>query len=198
MYYLYLLLILLITILFSVELKKLKEIRETLIELSPLSKSELDYNPNKWNKSEDDIQKYNNCYSYATNDLQKNRYKKLHPGHISNIDTSEDDYLCPDMKKFIFMDHPNAYEIDFKTPCKCNYYKAYLSIDPKNDFHLYKQDSNGYWSHKPGSKKVTNLDASGNHISNPEIADREYNQYNYKDSCMFFCMPHKEENKKVC
>lgn len=175
------------------------DIKENLIKMiSPLSNSELKYNPKMWNRKEDDIQKYNNCYAYATNNLKRNRKKKPHPGYISGYNSGEKDYTCPTMNKYILQDYPSAYKIDFNTPCKCNYFKSYLTVDPNNDFHLYRQDSDGYWSHKPGSREVTNLDASGNYIMNPEIADREYSKFNYKDSCMFFCMPHSEENKKEC
>jgi hypothetical protein len=176
-----------------------RDIKETLVMiLSPLSNSELSYNPTRWNKKDDNIQKYNNCYAYATNDLRKDRTRKPHPGNLSGTETNEKDYLCPTMNKYLLEDHPGAYKVDFNEPCKCNYFKAHLVVDPKTDFHLYRQDSNGYWSHKPGSRKVTNTDASGNYIMNPEMADREYKKFNYTDSCMFFCMPHNEQNKKSC
>lgn len=190
-------LVLLMILILVVSLQR--EVKELLtLILSPLSKSELDYDPSRWNKKEHNIQKYNNCYAYATNDLRKDRHKKPHPGHLSGSDSGEEDYLCPIMKQYVFEDYPDAYPISFDKPCKCNYYKVFLTVDPKNDFHLYRQDSNGFWSHKPGSRKVTNVDASGNYISNPEMADREYKRFNYSDGCMFFCMPHNEENKKSC
>lgn len=192
--YPYLLLIILISVLFFH-----RDIKENLtMILSPLSKSELSYDPKRWNRSEDKIQKYNNCYAYATNDLEINRHKKPHPGHKSGIDSGEQDYQCPIMNKYVFMDYPDAYKTDFETPCKCNHYKVYLTVDPKNDFHLYRQDSNGFWSHKPGSRKVTNIDASGNYITNPGTADREYKSFNYSDGCMYFCVPRKNEFKKDC
>lgn len=161
---------------------------------SPISNSELHYDPEKWNIEDNDIQKYNNCYAYATNDLQPNRSKKPHPGHLSNIDSDEKDYTCPKMEQYIFSDYPKAYKTDFETKCENGYYKNYLTVDPLNDFHLYRQDLNGLWSHKPGSKKVTNLDASKKIIENPELADRKYKKYDYKDSCMFFCFPNNNNN----
>lgn len=47
----------------------------------------------------------------------------------------------------------------------------------------YRQDSTGMWSYKPGSGIVTNLDNSGNPISNPETADRGI----YTDFCGYLC-----------
>jgi hypothetical protein len=46
-----------------------------------------------------------------------------------------------------------------------------LVIDPGNDYHWYRQDINGWWSHKPGAYPVKNTDASGFRISDVEKAD---------------------------
>ena len=46
-----------------------------------------------------------------------------------------------------------------------------LVIRPGRDFHWYRQDQNGNWSHKPGSTAATNLDNSGNVITDPRTAD---------------------------
>lgn len=40
------------------------------------------------------------------------------------------------------------------------------------DYHWYRQDPDGTWSHKPGSDTVTKLDASNNPITNPQTCDR--------------------------
>ena len=42
----------------------------------------------------------------------------------------------------------------------------------ERDFHWYRLDANGYWSHKTGSARVTNLDNNKQTISNPVNADR--------------------------
>lgn len=169
-------------------LYKCLHVREHLKQVfSPLSNSEHDYQPDKWNKNH--VKEYNNCYAYAMNDLKSDRNSKPHPGYKNNNTTTKKDFTCDIMGQHILTDYPSAYPTDFHTPCKCNYYKAYLAVDPKKDFHLYKQDSDGYWSHKPGSLNVTNLDASNQKIVNPENADRTYKVFDYTDSCMFFCVP---------
>ena len=33
-------------------------------------------------------------------------------------------------------------------------YAVLLVVDPNNDYHWYRQDSDGTWSHKPGATKV--------------------------------------------
>lgn len=157
--------------------------------LSPVSNYEPTYEPDLWNNKEDNIKKYNNCYSYMTNQLEKNREKKLHPGELSGKSSTKEDYTCQGMERYILKDFPKAYKISYEKPCDKNYHKGYLTVDPKKDFHFYRQDANGYWSHKPGSGKVSDLDASGNYIYNPEKADRTYKRFDYKDSCMFFCVP---------
>jgi hypothetical protein len=157
------------------------------ILLSPMSNSELDFIPERWNRS--DIQTNNNCYAYATDDIDPRRTVKPHPGFKENIETTKKEFTCDVLTPNVFKDHPGAYQTTFENQCKCNYYKAYLTVDPSKDFHLYRQDSDGYWSHKPGSLKATNLDASKQKITNPEIADRTYKRFNYTDSCMFFCVP---------
>lgn len=167
-------------------------------KLSPLSNSEPDYNPTMWNRSENDIQKNNNCYAYTTDNLLLDRKKKPHPGQIAGIKSKSSDFICKTMTNNIFYDYPTAYKTDFETPCKCNYYKGNIVVDPTKDFHLYRQDSNGFWSHKPGSRRVTNKDASGNKIKNPDMANRKYKKYNYVDNCMYFCMPVNENKKKKC
>ena len=50
---------------------------------------------------------------------------------------------------------------------------------PDYDFHWYRQNEDGTWSHKPGLGPVTNLDASGNLIYDPQICDRSYNNIDY-------------------
>ena len=49
------------------------------------------------------------------------------------------------------------------------------------DYHWYRKDSNGKWSHKRGMTDVINYDASNKSITNPQNANRNYGgNYNYK------------------
>jgi hypothetical protein len=59
-----------------------------------------------------------------------------------------------------------------------------LVVSPGEDFHWYRRDVNGYWSHKFGSSEATDVDFSGNKITNPETADRA----EYTDFCGYFCV----------
>jgi hypothetical protein len=40
------------------------------------------------------------------------------------------------------------------------------------DFHWYRQDEVGCWSHKPGGTLVRDSDNGGNRITDPQLADR--------------------------
>ncbi len=61
-----------------------------------------------------------------------------------------------------------------------------LVIWPGVDFHWYRKGRNGSWSHKPGSTAVTNLDNSGNFITDPRTADRG----GYTSFCTFMTVMH--------
>ena len=43
---------------------------------------------------------------------------------------------------------------------------------PPTDFHCYRLDSGGYWSHKPGDQPAREVDESGARITDPRTADR--------------------------
>jgi hypothetical protein len=68
-----------------------------------------------------------------------------------------------------------------------------LVIDPDYpDYHWYRLDNNGMWSHKPGGTNARNTDASNNPISNPETADRktvgpDYT-LDYRIFCGYYCV----------
>lgn len=48
------------------------------------------------------------------------------------------------------------------------------------DYHWYRQDKNGYWSHKRGfTKSVSQKDSLGKKIKNPQKAAKRYEEYYY-------------------
>ena len=56
--------------------------------------------------------------------------------------------------------------------CPEGYYKIALFLDRGEDYHFYRQNSDGTWSHKPAKYPVTNLDFYDNVIYDPEKCDR--------------------------
>ena len=70
-------------------------------------------------------------------------------------------------------------------------YGTYCIEEPDIDYHWYRQNPDGTWSHKPGRTEVTNLDASEELIFDPEICDRNYETssgINYNEFIGYFAV----------
>ncbi|MCP4346045.1 MAG: hypothetical protein GY795_11035 [Desulfobacterales bacterium] len=67
--------------------------------------------------------------------------------------------------------------------------KVALAVRPNKDYHWYRQDSDGMWSHKIGNDEATNLDDSLETITNPETAKN----VPYTEFCRYFCTCSDEE-----
>lgn len=137
------------------------------------------YEPNWWN---DGGQKQfnNNCYNYATN-YRTDTFAQ--PGRAAgSMYTS---LTCASVRPAAVKDDLiDSYKAANKCP-KEGHLVA-LVIAPGWDFHWYRKGRNGYWSHKPGSTAVTNLDNSGVTISDPRTANRGL----YTDFCTFMVVMH--------
>jgi hypothetical protein len=161
------------------------------ILISPMTGSEPKYDPAKWNNNYN-IKDTHNCYAYALNKIVSNRKGKPQPGYYSKFPSlNNNDYKCNVFLKRLKKDIPSLYVTKFNGKCKKGFYKAFIAIDPKqndHDYHFYRQDSNGKWSHKPGRTEVVNLDADNKEILNPALANRDYKHYNYSVPCFFFCL----------
>jgi len=57
------------------------------------------------------------------------------------------------------------------------------------DFHFYKQDADGFYSHKPGTDPSSRIDASRQRITHPYAAVRSYSSANYANYAGTFCIP---------
>ena len=166
----------------------------------PINGSEPIYNPDKWNNDKY-IRYSHNCYSYFLDDISNRlrhickkgdcRYINPQPGHfsgkINNIRRNE--INCHNMLKRIKLDNPYIYDILPKKKCKKKYYKGALTVHPNRTYHFYRQNRNGYFSHKDGGLPVTNVDASGKKIKDVRYANRKYKRSNYKDFCGYMCVP---------
>lgn len=67
------------------------------------------------------------------------------------------------------------------------YYLVALAVDPRLDYHWYRQDRSGYWSHKPGHDPVTNVDGRGAPITDPETCDMTSGSIRYRFDRYFYC-----------
>ena len=145
---------------------------EWLLPLSPLWRWLLvklcspRYEPARWNDG-DGVQFGNNCYDYAC-DIRTGTFAQ--PGTASGymlLDTS-----CYELAQGAESD--GLMVVDCDRPCPLCCHKVALVVAPGDDFHWYRQDKNGAWSHKPGGTPAVNTDASGNAITDPRTADRDY------------------------
>lgn len=155
---------------------------------SPLSGSELKYLPHLWN-DRDNIKTTHNCYTYALGKIVPGLKSKAQPGYASGYDHIEDNqYKCSFFRDRLINDAPGSYIEKFDNKCLPGFYKIFLALDVGNDYHWWRSNSDYTWSHKPGSTDVVNVDASGNKIYNPLIANRKYDSLNYSKPCFFACV----------
>jgi hypothetical protein len=137
------------------------------------------YEPAWWNDG-GQKQMHNNCYNYGTN-YRSDTFAQ--PGLAAGAMYTQK--TCASVKpaavKDALIDSPAA---DNKWPDEGHL--VALVIAPGIDFHWYRKGRNGYWSHKPGSGQVTNIDNSGKTIPDPRTANRGP----YTDFCTFMVVMH--------
>lgn len=169
---------------------------------SPLSGYEPEYNPDKYNKTRR-MRESHNCFAYAFDHVEMPSLDKCNeescsvpfhqPGRASGYPkwSKVKGKRCPDILSRLHGDVSNLKEINFENKCPKNSSKIALVVDEDEDYHFYRQDSNGYWSHKPGATHVTPLDATGRPIYDPALASREYKKsnLNYDKFCGYLCAP---------
>ena len=173
--------------------------------LSPLSGGEPVYEPMRWNKKLA-IRETHNCFSYAMNVNDPKQVAKCkdennceppfhQPGSAAKFKrfNSKRPKTCPNMVIRIRGDNPDILMATFEERCPANMSKIALVVDPKEDYHFLRQDSNMYWSHKAGARPVTNVDALGHPIWDPQLANLYYKSkngdLNYTFFCAYMCVP---------
>jgi hypothetical protein len=144
------------------------------------------YEPGRWNSPP--VKNSTNCYAYAANDPDGHPPGKPQPGEhcghpFSSVDCANVGVaaVCDGMIKGTSPPNPPQ-----------GYYPVALVVDPGVDYHWYRLDNDGRWSHKPGNTDARDVDASGNPITNPETADRDYSSSggpNYSSFCGYYYVP---------
>ncbi len=177
----------------------------------PLSGGELDYEPSMWNDTiigqflwkNEYLKEKTNCYSYAVNaqiNPSSNSLEFMQPGQATGKKLNENDIL--DKNKILSLIKEDANKLGFifssiesNERCQEKCYKVAFVIDNqykkgdvyKYDYHWYRQNSDGTWSHKPGGTNVTKLDCDNKIIMNPLEANRNVGQgLNYNLFVGFF------------
>jgi hypothetical protein len=155
---------------------------------SPLSNSELKYNPKLWNDNFN-IKTTHNCYTYALGKIVPGLDSKAQPGYASGYNHIDmDNFNCKTFRQRLKKDAPGSYLEKFDNACLPGFYKIFLALDPKHDYHWWRQNSDRYWSHKPGSSSVTDIDGDGKKIKNPLKSSRNFKHRNYYQPCFFACI----------
>ena len=152
-----------------------------------------------------------NCYSYLLN-LKSKAAKKLcekelkdndlcrrsQPGYAAGFPSLKTkDFKCPEIVKRTLSDNPKIKKSTFTRACPKDTYKGAIVVAPVRDYHYYRLNDEGYWTHKPGWKPSTAYDAKNNLIKNPEIASRNYGELNYSDFCGYVCVPRDPSQKRM-
>lgn len=120
------------------------------------------YDPNFWNDPA--RQPRNNCYNYANNN-PTNTFAQ--PGRgTGQVFGSLD---CDGVRQAAERD--GMVTTDTYQASRPGWYVA-LVIWPGQDYHWYRQDDVGCWSHKPGQTAARNVDSSGAAITDPNQCDR--------------------------
>jgi hypothetical protein len=118
---------------------------------------------------------------------------------LSNMLRKANARSCAVVKQLMRADVPELQPTTFKARCPTGTSKIALVVHPGEDYHFYREDPDGFWSHKDGANKVKRFDAEGKPIVNPETAARDYRPrgsfLNYKDFCGFFCAPRRKTIK---
>lgn len=147
----------------------------------------MSFDPSFWNSPS--IKNTNNCYSYSLDRPLLSQYPQVfsdkpQPGQYSG--RIFENLTCGSITQAAIRD--GVIRPDRNDNCPKGYHKIYLAIAPGVDYHWYREDSKGSWSHKPGNTEISNVDASGAPITNPLFADRDYgNGLNYSQACGVLC-----------
>lgn len=172
---------------------------------SPLSGYEPPFEPARWNEKRE-IRETHNCFSYAMNVHDPKQIRACRssencnvPFHQPGIPSKHPTFrtrklkTCPDMLARMLGDNPSLKMSTFGQKCPGHTSKIALVVDPDQDYHYFRQDTNGLWSHKPGGTAVTNLDADGKLIYDPQLASRNYqkngSRLDYDTFCAYLCVP---------
>jgi hypothetical protein len=136
------------------------------------------YDPAIWN-NDPHVRGCNNCYNYGCN-IRTDNFAQ--PGFGSGNQYQQ--INCPDVGAGAVSDGLTAIGDDENCGCRDCCHKAALVMAPGYDYHWYRLDKDGRWSHKPGQTAARNTDNSGNLITDPRTADRGP----YTVFCGFYCV----------
>ena len=101
----------------------------------------------------------------------------------------------------LICDNPEIIIVDFAEACPIDYYKGAMAIDDDGndtDYHFYRQNTNGEWSHKSGYTKVVdtiNVEINGKNTYKKICKPDGIKSNRYKNFCNYFCIPKNDKSK---
>lgn len=136
----------------------------------PRPPSSSTYEPHVWN-NRTFVQRRNNCYNYASN-IITNTFAQPGRANRHNITRNPPQLYGESIYYGAILDGL----IPVPAPTQClpspGLNLIALVIWPGRDYHFYRLDKNGYFSHKPGRSPARNVDNSNNLILDPRTCDR--------------------------
>lgn len=149
-----------------------------------------------------------NCYGYACNkakfSTEFNMGHDLHPGELAGLEYWDHDApVEPGREQYAELELParsatvnnvlrKALADGLSLEPVDGGYPVYFAL-AGDDYHWYRQDRTGYWSHKPGPNSVRNRDGDGtlkdNLITNPMTANRRHGYTHYHKGGCFLWVP---------
>ena len=161
------------------------------IQDMPTSGYEMPYEAEYWNRIRPNLY---NCYCYA---LNKYTSEATDPGELayssgydngypSKISSPECYYTEETIKEMVHDDSLyfkladkeetgfHCDDVDDFDVCSAGSYKIGFTFDLNHyDYHWYRQNPDGFWSHKPSVGLVRDFDFDGNPICNPSYCNRK-------------------------
>lgn len=187
------------------------------------------YNQKKWLPKY--VKKSHNCYSYfmdninkeAVRECRKGKYLRKkrkgkkkedrcflpQPGNISGYPPLGDKIwgkkkkLCRKLNERVLSDNKGIFNRTKKRECPKNHYKGVMFVGSKRgDYHFYRRDRDGLWSHKFGRGKPVKIDTDGKLIKDPEKAKKEYKRApgfmgKRSELCKYYCLPMDRRKRKI-
>ena len=138
------------------------------------------YDPSFWNDSGRGIRVDNNCYNYACNRVLPTGFANPGRGGFGHAILIE---TCAQLDAGLRVDGLVRTDPDHPDCSGCRH-QIMMVKGYREDYHFYRRDRDGMWSHKVGHEPATNLDSSGRTITDPRTANRAQ----FTEFCGSYCV----------
>lgn len=138
-------------------------------------------------KNYHEYQSYNDNSNYEFHKKMLTYHGEMESSALMN--QTMNNINCDNVLKRIQLDIPNLKLVSKNDTCPNDHYKGYVAVHEGKDYHFWRQDQDGTWSHKPGGNYAVTTDADGCNIVNPSVSNRNFGRLNYKHECSYFCIP---------